>query len=236
MKKIYQETYDKGFLPGPIETEKEFFERIDATERVLLHPKKYITEKSYAKATLSPLGGAALLANTKNRFYHAASTTIVELKNGLILPIISVPSSRLVKKEEVIKHELVHARRVLFEEPKFEEILAFRTSKSKLRAIASPMFSTKTDIYIFMTGVICSSFSIALPVICWAFLCSREIPRRSAFIKCITYLKMHTTSCEEILAAMTDNEIISMSKGKLEEIDFTLFRWKFLETIFGKIK
>ncbi|MCH9617301.1 MAG: hypothetical protein SP4CHLAM5_04150 [Chlamydiia bacterium] len=236
MKNVYQAAYDKGFLPGPFEREKEFFERVKATQRVLLHPKKYINEKGYEGAILSPLGGAALLSNTKNKFYHAASTTIVELKDGLILPIISVPSSRWIKKGEVLKHELVHARRALFEEKKFEEAIAFRTSTSKFRALVSPSFGTNRDLLLFMVAASLTSFSILPIITCVTFFSIRGIRCQRAMNKCLFYLQKKTNHQEEVLAAMTDSEIISMAKGELEKINFSLFRWKFLETIFGKIK
>lgn len=236
MKSIYQTAYSKGFLPGPAETKEDFFKRIEATERVLLHPKKYITDKSYAKATLSPFGGAALLTNTKNRFYHAAATSIIELKDGLILPVISMPTSRLISKEEVLKHELVHARRALFEEPKFEEAIAFRTSKSKFRALLSPMFSNSIEAIIFLSCTSLTYFSKLPLIVCGILFALRGIHREVSIIKCLSYLKKHTGHSEEVLAAMLDAEIIAMSKGQLGKIDFSLFRWEFIQTLFGKIK
>ena len=231
-----ESAYAKGFLPGPEETEKEFFDRIAATEHIIKDPKKYITDRYFSKTELSPCGGAALLAKRKNFFLHASSTIIVELKDKLIIPIITSPSSRLVDNNEVMKHELVHAKRALFTEPKFEEMIAFRTSKHKWRKYLSPILSSNIELLLFFSCALLSFFSLFPLTICLSLFAMQLYRRQKIIRRCLSYLKQHTKHPEEVLVGMLDSEIIAMSKGRLEEINFSLFRWKFMQTLFGKVK
>ena len=64
-------------------------------------------------------------------------------------------------RDEIIAHELVHVVRSSFEEPIFEEILAYQTSTSLLRRFFGPIFrSSKESVF----------FIISLCVACFATL------------------------------------------------------------------
>ena len=228
----YRALYRDGFLPGPLESEQAFKERVQKTTSILKAPKKYITDKSFDGIELLPQGGAALLAKKRNLFFHAASTLIVELADGLILPIITEPKSIFVKKEEVLAHELVHARRALFDSPKFEEILAFRTSKHKWRKWLSPIFSTNLEVLLFF-GAAFLSFWTLLPLLLHLGYFFMRLYRHQKIIRhCKDFLTRISSHGEELLLALTDEEIVAFSRGELEKIDFSLFRWKFLQEVF----
>lgn len=53
-------------------------------------------------------------------------------------------------KEEIITHELVHAKRMHLEEPCFEEILAYYTSKSSFRRYVGPLFRSSSESILFL--------------------------------------------------------------------------------------
>ncbi|MCH9811662.1 hypothetical protein K0U07_02740 [bacterium] len=224
--------YKEGFLPGPEETEQAFFDRVEKTRAVLKEPKKFITDRSFDKIELVTQGGAALLAKKRNLFFHAASTLIVELKDGLILPIITEPKSILVKKEEVLAHELVHARRALFDSPKYEEILAFRTSKAKWRKYLSPIFSTNIEVLLFFVAATLSFWTTIPLFLHLGFFSIRLYYRQKIIRHCKDFLNRISTDTESILTALTDEEIVAFSRGEIEKIDFSLFRWKFLQRVF----
>lgn len=232
MKTNYKELYLKGFLPGPYESEEKFLQRVEKTKEVLKKPKEFITDKIFQNTDFEAFNGSALLVQKKNLFYHAASTMIVELKNGLILPIITKPKSLFIPKEEVLKHELVHARRALFDDPKFEELLAFRTSKSKYRRTLSPIFSSNIEVLLFFLTTILSFWTLLPMLINLTFFSYRLFYRHKIIRHCKDFLKRCTKHPEPVLRAMTDQEILAMSKGEIGKIDFSLFRWKFLEEIF----
>ena len=57
----------------------------------------------------------------------------------------------LYSKHEIISHEMVHAMRAPFDEPIFEEHLAYMTSKSTLRAFLGPLFRTPRESFLFLS-------------------------------------------------------------------------------------
>lgn len=67
-------------------------------------------------------------------------------------------------KEEVIAHELVHVARAAFEEPIFEEILAYQTASSPFRRFFGPFLRTTKETLLFLGAlglyVFASLFSV----------------------------------------------------------------------------
>lgn len=76
----------------------------------------------------------------------------------------------MYSREEVLSHEAVHAVRAKFQEPLFEEILAYQTSFRSWRRFLGPLFRSPNETYFFLFSVLVSSglilYSPALGVIC----------------------------------------------------------------------
>jgi hypothetical protein len=225
--------YNKGFLPGPDESKNKFFERIEKVEKILQNPSAFF------KKPLTPLQGCFLLEeNSKNLFFHGSSTLIYQIEEGINFPIIKSPSkfSKLfVTEDEILNHELVHARRCQFDESKYEEILAFRTSFSPFRKNLSPIISSNNDLIAFFLAIFFCFISLIPLSLLLLFFSTRLAFRQKTIHKCIRYLKSKTPSYEQILTAMTDEEILFLSKKQFHKIDFTLYRWQFIQTLFGTI-
>ncbi len=236
MPESYLQLYQQGFLPGPKETKEAFFKRISLSRKIIASPEKYITEKSLKGSIFTPVDRAYILINnSKYSFFQASSTIILEIEKGVFFALIKSPSkfsSLFVNAEEVLSHEEVHARRAQFEEPKFEEILAYRTSLSRLRRLLSPVISTNKMVVTFYLSLLLIPFSFYpfLVLITWCSVTS--FIRQRHIHRCLSYLKTISSTPEEILMAMTDFEIVHMSKGRLDKIDRFEFRWKFIEELF----
>lgn len=56
----------------------------------------------------------------------------------------------LYNREELIAHECAHAGRMAFDEPRYEEILAYRTDRSSRRAWLGPIVNSGTESFIFI--------------------------------------------------------------------------------------
>ena len=224
--------YNDGFIPGPEESEKEFFERVKLVKKIIEDPKKYLPFKGSMKA----LNGATLSLKSKSLPFHAASTLIVEAA-GTTLSIIKEPSKLsllFVSYQEVIDHELVHAKRAMFNEPKFEEMIAYQTSSSKLRKHLSPIVSSthETVLLILMSFLI--PFSILPFIIYFGYLSIRLWKKTMTFTKCINYLKRSSHFNEKFVEGMTDKEIVLVASGGLEKLNTSSFRWKFLQQVYDK--
>ena len=65
----------------------------------------------------------------------------------------------IYNREEILAHEAVHAMRCAFSEPKFEEILAYQTSKSPFRRYFGPIFRNPKESMIFLVPALLSTFT-----------------------------------------------------------------------------
>ncbi len=132
---------EQGLFPGPHEPDELFFLRSRAEKKAHFCPAAFeITKKlfhsvpdwveiRYGHQGLRPWEGAAAWIEEGGQ----AASVSIQIKNNRF--------TRLYPLEETIAHEMVHAMRVAFEEPRFEEILAFLTSKNPLRRYFGPLFS-----------------------------------------------------------------------------------------------
>ena len=225
--------YNKGFLPGPKETEGQFLKRIEKVEKILKNPSLFF------KKNLTPFQGCSLLDSvSKNFFFHGSSTLIYQIEEGINFPIINSPSkfSKLfVEEKEILNHELIHARRCQFDKSKYEEIIAYRTSPSPFRRKISPIITSNTDLIVFFLTIFTSFISLIPLSLLLFFFSTRLYFRHKTINKCISYLKEKNPSFEKILIAMTDKEISFVSKKMLHKIDFSLYRWQFIQNLFGTI-
>ncbi len=226
MKSLYKD----GFIPGPEESEIEFYERVKCVKKILENPKKYLP----FKGPMKPLNGATLSLPSKNFPFHASSTLIVEVA-GVTLSIIKEPSglsSHFVSRQEVINHELVHAKRAMFNEPKFEEMIAYQTSSSKLRKTLSPIVNSTQETLVFILLAFLIPFS-PLPFITYfSYLSIRLWKKTMTFNKCIKQLKLSSPGNEKFIEGMTDKEIILVASKGVEKLNTSSFRWKFLQEVY----
>lgn len=110
--------FDLGFIPGPNESRSQFFLRVRKTREYLktLPPEKkcsypFIHQTESKKAPFW-IGGCTQI------FEHAG------------VRMASIELNKRLKLPEVLAHECVHYRRLMFDEPQYEEILAFSTSNT----------------------------------------------------------------------------------------------------------
>ena len=240
MRKMFLSFYSKGFLPGPIESESNFYKRAALTEKIVREPKNYITEKSLKNKVFSSLNESTLfMASSCKLFWHASVTMILEISKDLYIPIISKPSkfsNLFINEDEVLNHELIHAKRVYFNDEKFEEIIAFRTSKSSWRKFFSPLITKQYQLILILIFSLITSYSSLPFFILLSSMLFNLSYKQFTVYRCIRYLKRYTKYYEEILIGMTDKEIISVANNDIHKIDFSLFRWKYLQSLFGKVK
>ncbi|HEY4831176.1 MAG TPA: hypothetical protein VIH61_01250, partial [Waddliaceae bacterium] len=140
------------------------------------------------------------------------------------------PSYFGYSREEVIAHELVHVARSNFEEPIFEEILAYQTSSSSFRRFCAPLFRTAKESLFFMitlaaffaaaffdifqktviAGVLCLVTGGSLRLFWAQRTFSRTQKKLSKIVK-----KEHVLA---VMLRLTDREIIRFSKMCTDEI------------------
>ena len=153
----------QGLWPGPAETEEHF------QKRASLYTKS--TSLASDNDSSSARQQASLITNTlfsfscdnfpftysnKNLAFWEGAALFIEDENDICHPHIQLRKGFLkgsylfYKVEEVLSHEMFHAARIAYKEPKYEEIFAYMTSKSLLRRFLGPLFQSPKESYLFV--------------------------------------------------------------------------------------
>lgn len=133
----------RGCILAPFETKEDFLKRRRVWEEISETKQKGLSLPLYdlydiealivySRKSLLPWQGAVLW----ECFTETGETyPSIQLRKNLAHRCLGRCS-----EEEVLSHELVHAVRFAFKEPLFEEMFAYKTSKSAMRRFFGPLF------------------------------------------------------------------------------------------------
>lgn len=257
------ELNSKGLIPGPGETEEQFLERaeyslnlkkeLESTSEELLKPACAAVKQLYG---INPSWVPLFFSNKDLLPWHGGCACIFQEENRPPAAFLQLrrPFAKqetylgLYKRDELIAHELCHVGRICFEEPRFEEILAYRTSSSPfqswLGAIAQAPWETMlfflslcaalfVDIVALFWGVEILLWIKLLPVVLFLAALFRLIHRRRQFFGCLDHLKTTLQSDEKasgLIYRLTDAEIIAFSKKvPIKEKKDSTLRWRLIQ-------
>ena len=158
----------KGFIPGPDEEKKAYEKRIEALNHFFSYPPEdidhFLTDTDWINTQkklihlydISPDWIVAHYSDQNLSFFQGAATWITE-KEGLRIPLIQMKEKFekgkllwLYSRDEVLSHEAVHAARMQFDEPYFEEIFAYKTSSKLWRRFLGPIFQRPWEATVFI--------------------------------------------------------------------------------------
>lgn len=263
----------QGFIIGPTETEENFLQRVHICKDLL--PERYFpisSPKLFNKTQiLSLLSHNPLYQHKKYTNLLATFSWMPIFVSNYKLPFwiggvvwicsedkVTVPILQLRRHfrkrrrinlylpEEICMHEAVHAIRTTFEEPKFEEFLAYSTSPSSLHKWLGPLFQTGLESTIFLIcllfGSLGSFFSYltTLPFLLYlCFLILRLYSRHKAISACIKNIENLFPKIDafSIIIHLTDKEILQFSKISKEKLSSYMrsqscLRWRQISTLF----
>ena len=238
-----------GFWPGPHETEDLFLQRIARTRYIhtqnqpVFNPlmAQSISEITEARFGISILEVPIIFCNKGLSFWEGAALWI-EKSEGYVVPEIQVRirfqkgSYLFYDTKEVVSHEILHAARIYYNEPRYEEILAYQTARSPLRKYMGPLFETPAQTWVFMSlffigliaDVICPLASLLhgiswllISVLWILFLAFRLHLRQKTFRKSLLHLQQVLSNPSEALSMMaklTDIEIEVFAHLNSDEI------------------
>lgn len=281
---------EQGLIPGPDESEEEYLKRVDyclhlsermdqeihetvigieemeASKKILIsaHP---LCQSLYG---IAPLWVPVIFSNDKILPWHGGCAWIFQLNEGsptaALLQLrkkygVSQGRSFLYSRDEVVAHELAHIGRMMFEEPKFEEVLAFQSSPSRLRRTFGPIVqdSKESGLFILILFlIICLDFFfvafgydtiyyqamwlklIPIAMIGWGVV--RVLKRQSQLKLCLSHLTSilgETASANAFVYRLTDDEIISFSTSSPKKVEEQIrekmgasLRWKLLFSLY----
>lgn len=215
----------RGFIAGPDESEENFLSRIKEPSSIdpLADKSLEIFEKTFG---IRPEGLSITFSKEGLRFWEG----------GYFDGMKMVLHPRLKEKKrlfgytlnEILVHELTHAVRAEFNEPIFEEIMAYQSSESSFRRFAGALFRSPKESMIFLTTLLgvafLSLFSLYFLLIALVMIIS-VILRGSAAQK---KWKRCAMKCMEIvgekrlklfLLFLTDQEISDFATWQTAEIE-----------------
>lgn len=146
----------------------------------------------------------------------------------------------IYNRDELITHELSHVGRMQFEEPKFEEILAYRSANSGFRRFFGPIIRSSSESMLFMISLLFLLFAdifsltsheedpyhfsflmqlLVLGLITFGLV--RLLIRQRQFHQCLKNLKDilgDSHIADAVIYRLTDSEIISFGKISSQQI------------------
>ena len=151
----------EGFIAGPEEEKQAFFLRVDQTlAKAPTHPTPFPPDlqKQYE---INPTFLEVSYSNESLDAWEAGCTWIMDNRVTIQLRKQFKKASfwfGFFSKEEVLSHEAIHAVRMKFYEPMFEEVLAYSTSKHCWRRFLGPLFRSTGETHFFLFFVLFGAF------------------------------------------------------------------------------
>lgn len=188
--------FRRGLIPGPSESEEEFFRR--AQERIPRPEWTDVTPLSfewgfkvdwvpllYSKKKLLPWEGAIFWATHIQ--LHPTLQTKKLFGNSLT---------------DILHHESIHAAREAFNEPQFEELLAYTTAPSLWKRWIGPLFSRIWEFPLFAISLFFLPFTLPIP----AFFLLRLLYLQ------LTFHRLKKRFPFPVLFCLTDQEIRTLGR------------------------
>jgi len=248
----WKTTNREGLIPGPDESLTQFNERVD----YCLHLKNHLPEEipfsrdlldkvdSVEEITgplfdIAPSWIPSFSSNYQLMPWHGGCAWIFQLSEdkpaSAFFQLRKNPLFSYSRKE-LVAHELSHVGRMVFDEPKYEEILAYQTSSSSFRQFFGPIVQYSIEAMIFVltlfTLFVADLFVLlsgypevfyqmqwlkAVPLAMVLFAIGRLLVRQYTFKKAMHNLAF-TKHPRPIIYRLTDREIEAFSKMGKDEI------------------
>ena len=231
-----------GFWPGPGESEDHFIKRIEHNKRrdvqtpdlFNLERKNSILHITQTAFGIAQLEIPVVFQNQGLSFWEGAVLWI-EDASGLAIASIQIRENFLNGSylfyhiEEVVAHEILHAARIEYDEPKYEEIIAYRTSPQSIRKYIGPLFATVKDTCIFIglfafglifelialfLGILDQVPFLSFPVFWILLLGSRLYLRQRKFNTALSHLEKvlpRPLEALSVIAKLKDKEIDALA-------------------------
>ena len=210
----------EGFLPGPDESEEEFLRRVELSRELALNPQKAGLEDVEVGRKIGPFHLSWLLHKVSNKklpIWEGAATWTLDCE-GVKIPFLQF-RKRYAENREIWSHELVHILRIAFDEPRFEEILAFDRSQSRFRKWLGPLLRTpKESIFFVVTSFVAIGLSLFWPLaLFFPFLLLLGLGLRLARDYRLFSRFKKIVGSQELCCLFSDAEIERVARGEEPE-------------------
>jgi len=143
----------RGLIHAPDESDDAFLLRCSQAKKKESSPSSELAKKLY---DIDPDWVQVYYSDQRLRLWEGGCTWIESDQVTLQLRKTFEKKSRYLgySRDEIMAHELVHVVRGSFEEPIFEEILAYQTSPSFLRRFLGPIFRSSKESTFFVISLL----------------------------------------------------------------------------------
>lgn len=238
------ELNQKGWIPGPKESEDEFLSRIESAKKLFKSPPEELRvqervslphwdwTRGHLKQVydFQPESLLAYYSNHKLAPWQGAVSWIFE--NGLCAVQLRKGFLKgrylgLYSRDEILAHEAVHAARCAFDEPINEEFFAYFTSSVKWRRVLGPIVRRPWEVFLLgaalLGGMLLGQFLLASLLTFAAFFrLARQHRTLRRAAKNLSQKVESEKTVRSILLRLTDQEISKLSDGKMFEDDGSL--------------
>ncbi len=263
----------QGFIAGPGESASDFEKRVVYCQNLqseieappspeLLREAAPITEETFG---IAPNWVPCVFSNHNLPPWHGGCAWIfqkdVKTPTGAFLQMRKSFKEKstflgIYKREELVAHELGHVGRMMFEEPRFEEVITYQTASSAFQRYFGPIVRASWETILFaailmliatadLMSIATESFAIydqmmwlkLLPVSLVFAALVRLVLTQKTFRRCRQNLSRSTQNVNAVIYRLTDREIEQFAKSTPEAIrDFaksqTEVRWKQITSYF----
>lgn len=237
-----KEIYYEGFVVGPRECKTALQRRLTAVKDLLENPSLLQDKFPFPIPSFERKSASLLTfrSDKKLPFWIGAMTWVLEPEKDVAIPVLQLPTKRRIpwlSEEEIVRHEEVHARRALFNERRFEEILAYHTSSSTWRRFLGPLFQTNKESTLFLLLLLLPFFSAwfySIPALYLTLLLLRLMQNQYIYKRAYQNLQKSFIKAEKVLECLQDDEIVLFAKGKEDAIIKTSLRWQQIFLLFKR--
>lgn len=226
--------YLRGIWPGPGETKDDFLKRARAQMSCaqvndVPNIQQRCDQRTFDLFHFTQPFMPVLFSN-KGLMAWEGAAFYVEEHSGIDIAHVQLRKSFLkgsflfYKTEEVLCHEAFHAARLTYSAPRYEELFAYKTSKSSFRRFLGPIFQSPLEAKVFVVvcffsllmqmlfGVAIGSIPFLTAVV---FFIARLYLRHMRLARALKYIEPLLKRKEDALAAvcrLTDEEIDSFAR------------------------
>lgn len=200
--------FARGLIPGPGETEEQFWLRVQNSPSL-----GHTAWEEAACITLPPFGFAVDWVPVHYSSHHlawweAGATWISKdhLPSVYLRPSFKKGVFLGYKQSDVLAHEALHAARMRFDEPKFEEMLAYALSPYRWKRFLGPVFRSRWVVPVLLLSLLMGLFSPWVPILVLTLGVANLLRLHGQFRRCLSQFPLSVVVC------MTDKEIARASK------------------------
>jgi len=245
----------EGLIAGPGESEADFTDRVTYCKNLQQHLDMPSADVSEAEPLtkhwfdITPKWVPCFFSNHQLSFWHGGCAWIFQKDDhtptGAFLQLRKTFQESksflgIYMRDEFIAHELCHVGRMMFQEPKYEEVIAYQSASSSFQRFFGPVIRSSTEAIIFtvilmmivltdIMVIMTDSYSLyqkliwvkAIPVLLIIFALGRLFWTQAKFKRCRRNLGKILGSealINAVVFRLTDSEIDQFSTLAPDEI------------------